>query len=179
MATIPTIETERLRLRPFRDEDHGTYAAFLADEDAMRYIGATRDASASWRVMATFCGHWHLRGYGPFAVAEKQSDQFVGYCGPWFPYDKPEQEIMWGIVPVAQRQGYASEAALAARKWAYEEAGWPAAVSYISPENIASQGVARRLGATAGETIAYNEKLMVQVWRHPSADSLRNARGAA
>ena len=179
MTTIPTIETERLRLRPFRDEDHGMYAAFLADEEATQFIRGVRDAGSAWRVMAGFCGHWQLRGYGPFAVAEKQSDQLVGYCGPWFPYNKPEQEIMRGIVPAAQRQGYASEAALAARTWAYKEAGWPTAVSYIAPENIASQGVAKRLGAMAHETIPYDEKYIVQVWRHPSAEALRQAKGAA
>ena len=86
---------------------------------------------------------------------------------------------MWGIVPAAQRQGYASEAALAARTWAYEQAGWPNAVSYISPENTASQGVAKRLGAEAHETIPYNERYIVQVWRHPSAESLRNVKGSA
>ena len=178
MTTIPTIETERLFLRAFRDEDHSTFASFLADEEATRFLGGPRDSGSAWRVMASFCGHWHLRGYGPFAVAEKQSDQLVGYCGPWFPHGWPEQEIMWGIVPEAQRRGFASESASAARTWAYDDAGWPDAVSYILPENVASQGVARRLGATTNETIPYKDSMM-QVWRHPSAVSLRNAKGAA
>ena len=179
LTSAPTIETVRLRLRSFCDADHGTFAAFLADEEATRYVGGIRDADTAWRVIASFCGHWHLRGYGPFAIEEKSSGDFVGYCGPWFPYGKPEHEIMWGIVPAVQRRGYASEAALAARTWAYDELGWPVAVSYIAPENVASQGVARRLGAEPHGPISYDDKIAVQVWRHPSAQSLRSIKGAA
>lgn len=171
MSSCPTIKTKRLKLRAFREEDHAPYAAFLADEDATRYVGGQRDADAAWRVMASFCGHWHLRGYGPFATEEQASGNFVGYAGPWFPHGKPEQEIMWGILPAAQRRGYASEAALAARKWVYDELNWPGAVSYIEPENVASQGVARRLGAVENETIPYGQ-FMVQVWRHPTTDQV-------
>lgn len=167
-----TLETERLVLRPFRDSDHAPFAAFSADEESTRYLGGVRDAEASWRIMAVFCGHWHLRSYGPFAVEEKKSGDFVGYCGPWFPHGKPEQEIMWGIMPAARRKGYAAEAAYAARHWAYHERGWPGAVSYIHPENVGSQGVARKLGAKPDPGTIPHGPHQVNVWRHPAPDQV-------
>ena len=103
MIAVPTIETARLRLRAFRDADHDAFAAFMADEEATRFLGGPRDAAAAWRVMSTLSGHWQLRGYGPFAIEDQQSHAFVGYCGPWFPYGWSDQEIMWGIVPDAQQ----------------------------------------------------------------------------
>lgn len=141
------LETERLVLRPFRESDFPAFAAFSADEESTRYVGGTLDEGASWRVMASLCGHWHLRG-------------------------KPEQEIMWGIVQGARRQGYAAEAARAARQWVYRERGWPGAVSYIHPDNAGSRGVARSVGAKPDEgTIPYRS-FHVQVWRHPGPDKV-------
>ena len=163
-----TLHTDRLTLRPFRDEDHAPYADFLADKNCTRYLGGTRDAEVAWRVLAAFCGHWYLRGYGPFAVEDKATEAFVGYCGPWFPHGKPEQEIIWGTMPDAQRNGYAAEAARAARHWVYKTCGWPVAVSYIMPENIASRRVAEKLGAAIDGTITYGEYTL-EVWRHPPA----------
>lgn len=166
------LETERLVLRPFRESDFPTFAAFSADEESTRYVGGTRDEEASWRVLATLCGHWDLRGYGPFALEEKKSGEFVGYCGPWFPRGKPEQELMWGIMQGARRKGFASEAARAARQWVYRERGWTGAVSYIHPENAGSRGVARSVGAKPDEgTIPY-KSFHVQVWRHPGPDQV-------
>ncbi|MGI9409444.1 MAG: GNAT family N-acetyltransferase [Hyphomicrobiaceae bacterium] len=175
-STCPTIETERLRLRPFRNEDHPVFASFYADEATAGFLGGTCDAGAAWRLMAAYCGHWQLRGFGPFAVAAKSTDKMIGYCGPWFPHAKPERELIWGIVASHQRQGFASEAAVAARRWAYTHAGWPGAVSYIEPRNAASLGVARRLGATQDGTVTIRG-YELNVMRHPSAEqvSVENA----
>ena len=167
MMTV-TLETERLHLRPFRHADYAPYAAFLADEESTRYLGGTRDGEAVWRIMATFCGHWHLRGYGPFAVEEKATGNFIGYCGPWFPCGRPEREFVWGILPNAQRKGYATEAAQTARRWAYEVCGWSVAVSNVMPENTVSSRVAEKLGAQKDGTVVVTG-ILLDVWRHPPA----------
>ena len=166
-VTCPTIETERLRLRPFRDEDHPAFASFYADEATARYVGGTCESGPAWKLMAAHLGHWQLRRFGPFAVALKSSDALVGYCGPWFPYDWPEHELIWGILATHQRQGFASEAATAARHWAYTHAGWTTAVSYIDARNTASLGVARRLGAVPDGMVTIRG-YELDVMRHPS-----------
>lgn len=172
MTAIPEIQTQRLRLRAFEDRDHASYAGFLADAESTRYLGGPRDAETAWRVLASFCGHWTLRGYGPFAIENRATGDFVGYCGPWFPYGKPEQEIFWGIMPAARQKGYATEAARAARQWAYEQADWNGAVSYIVPGNVASEGVARNLGASPHDRFHHGD-VEVTVWRHPAPEALQ------
>ena len=96
---IPVIETERLRLRGWSDQDLDPVAAFWADEDAARFVGGPKSRDESWRVIALYLGHWQLRGFGPFAVEEKASGRLVGWSGGWFPSGWPEPEILWSLLP--------------------------------------------------------------------------------
>ncbi len=59
-----TLETERLILRMFREDDEEAYARICADPEVMRYLGEGKALSVleSWRHMAFLVGHWHLLG---------------------------------------------------------------------------------------------------------------------
>ena len=92
-------------------------------------------------------GHWAIHGAGMFAVEEKHSGKFVGRVGPWFPPTWPDFEVGWGITREAQGKGYATEAARGAIDWAFANFEIAQVIHCIDRENIASQGVARRLGA--------------------------------
>src|SRR5262252_425169 len=63
---IPTLTTDRLRLRAFRATDLDAYAAMQANPEVMRYLitGRTSPPVEVWRTMATFLGQWALRRYG-------------------------------------------------------------------------------------------------------------------
>jgi RimJ/RimL family protein N-acetyltransferase len=164
--TIPVLETERLRMRPWRDEDIGPYAQFYADESTARFVGGVCGRADAWRRLATFAGHWALRGYGPWALEEKATGRLVGYSGLWNPEGWPEPEVMWGLVASAHGKGYATEAARRARDFAYRELGWRTVISSIAPDNMASQRVAQRLGASlvgSAELRGYR----VGIYRHP------------
>ena len=162
---IPRIETERLILREWRHEDLDPYAAFVGDERAMRFLGGeTRDRAAAWREMAILVGHWAMRGHGFWAVEEKATGEFVGRVGVWEPEGWPATEIGWSIMPDHWRKGFATEAARASAKWAFETLGLPSIVSLIDPENVASIGVAKKLGETiSGETQIGPHN--VQIWK--------------
>lgn len=68
------LETERLILRMFDENDLDEYAEMCADANVMRYLGgATMTRSEAWRSMATVLGHWQLRGFGLWAVEERTS----------------------------------------------------------------------------------------------------------
>ncbi len=171
--TVPVLETERLRLREWREEDLPAFAGFWADEDTARFVGGTCNREDAWCRMAMHIGHWVLRGYGMWAIEEKASGRLAGYCGPWNPEGWPEREIGWGLVKAFHGRGFATEAARRARDFAYRELGWPTAVSYIAAENAASQRVAARLGATF-ECIGELRGKPVGVYRHPAPSSLSN-----
>lgn len=161
------LETERLRLRQWREEDIGAYAAFCASETAMRFLGGPCSEEVAWRRMAAFIGHWTLRGYGIWVVEDKASRDFAGYTGLWNPRGWPGPEVVWGLMPGFQGRGIATEAARRARDCAYTDLGWKTAISLIAPENAPSRRVAERLGASLeGSTELYGSE--VGIYRHPS-----------
>lgn len=167
MTSAPTIETDRLRLRAFRADDHASFAAYCADPQTMRFLGGVIGPEDAWRRLSTLAGQWVLKGYGPFAIEEKASGRFAGYAGPWFPFGWPEAEIMWGLARDFHGRGYATEAAGAARDWAYGTLGWTTAISLIDPNNQASRGVAERLGAAVDGAMTLRGH-QVAIHRHPA-----------
>jgi len=171
--TVPVLETERLRLRGWREGDLSAFAEFWADDATARFVGGTSNREGAWRIMAMYLGHWVLRGYGLWALQDKISGQWAGWCGPWNPEGWPEREIGWALARAFHGRGYATEAALRARDFAYRDLGWPTAVSYIAAENGASQRVAARLGATFECTGELRGK-PVGVYRHPAPGALAN-----
>jgi RimJ/RimL family protein N-acetyltransferase len=151
---IPILETERLRMRAFRDADLDAYAAMCADPEVMRYLGTgvTLDRSESWRSMAGFLGHWALRGYGMWALEEKATGTLVGRSGFLNPEGWPGFELGWTLGRPFWGKGFASEAARRALDYAFAELGRQRVISLIRPANTPSMRVADRLGMVrAGE----------------------------
>jgi len=163
---VPTLDTERLRLRPWRGEDLDAFATFMADGNDTHYIGGPLSRGDTWRRIAMFIGHWELCGFGNWVVEEKSSGALAGYGGLWMPEEWPEGELMWGILRAYRGRGYATEAAGRARTFAYETLRWATIVSYIAPENEPSRKVAERLGARY-EGKAKLKLTVADVWRHP------------
>lgn len=92
-----TLNTDRLHLRMFRQDDFEIYAQMCADPDVMRYLGAGQTLSRqdAWRQMAMTIGHWQLRGYGLWAVEERASGELIGRIGVFYPEGWPDVEVGW------------------------------------------------------------------------------------
>jgi len=147
----PVIETGRLILRQWRSDDVAPNTAMLSDPGTARFIAADgkpiTSELAGWRNAAVMSGHWALHGFGMFAVEEKSSGKYIGRVGPWSPPGWPGFEVGWGIAKEFRGKGYAVEAARASIDWAFATFALDQIVHPIDRENIASQAVARRLGA--------------------------------
>ena len=162
---IPTIESERLILRGFRESDFEGMATFFANPVSSFYGGpCSRDDA--WRKFAAYAGHWFLRGYGPWALESKASGKYVGLCGPWYPEGWVEPEITWALVPGNTGEGFATEAARRTLRAAFTDFGWTTAVSVISIENTASLALAARLGAVEERVMEYRYG-PAKLFRHP------------
>ena len=151
-TNAPIIETERLILRPWQEADIEPNAEMLADPVSGRFITSdgkpVTDAFFGWRNAAIMAGHWALHGFGMFVVEEKQTGLFVRRVGPWWPPGWPGLEVGWGIASRFRGKGYAVEAATASIDWVFAQSAIDQIVHCIDRENIASQNVARRLGAS-------------------------------
>lgn len=168
---IPVLETGRLILRGWRSEDVGPFVQFFADEQLSQFVGGPLAPGRAWQMMATQIGHWSIRGFGMWAVEEKNGVEFAGYCGLWEPGDWPETEIGWIFLRQHHGKGFATEAASRVRAYAYDELKRNTLVSYIHPENEASKRVAKRLGAVFERTIELRGTV-VEAFRHPGPKPL-------
>jgi RimJ/RimL family protein N-acetyltransferase len=148
------LETERLLLREWRESDFESYAEICADPDVMRYLnGSPLTRLDAWRQMAFLIGHWHLRGYGHWAVEGKASGRLIGRLGFLNPEGWPAFEIGWTLGKASWGKGYATEGARAALDYAFTELDRDHVISLIHPANRASIAVAERLGESyEGET---------------------------
>ena len=155
MIHIPTLTTERLILRPFRDGDIDAYAEICADAEVMRYLvpGQPISRAEAWRQMAFIMGHWHLKGFGFWALEERATGRLVGRAGLQHPEGWPGFEAGWTLGRPYWGHGYATEAAREALRYAFEDLDRDHVISLIRPGNEPSIRVAERLGERLeGET---------------------------
>lgn len=170
MTTAPTINCARVTLRPHRLEDFEPMAALMAT-DWSRHMGGPVARDDMWRWFGSEVGSWSLQGFGSWAVDLNDGTATIGQVGVNQPTDFPEVELGWMIYPDHEGQGYAFEAASAARDWAFGPRGLDTLVSYIAPENARSIKLAERLGAKRDTTAARPDPDDL-VYRHPCPDTL-------
>jgi RimJ/RimL family protein N-acetyltransferase len=150
MGACPTLETARLRMRPFAEEDVTAYTELLQTPEvrASLHLPDTIGPTEAWNQMASWLGQWELRGTGQWALVERATGTFVGRAGMHRPEreDWPGIEIGWALHPGQWGKGYATEAGAAALAYAFDHFPVDAVYSIILPENHRSQSVAARLG---------------------------------
>lgn len=144
---IPVFETERLTLREPRMSDVDAFTAFLqSDRAAFVGGGAHRTSIDCARAFGNMAGQWVLRGYGPLVFTLRDGTP-IGSGGPWFPRTWPEPEFGWTLWSGDHEgHGYVTEAMTCLRDWTFANTDLKTLVSYIDPDNHASQRVAQRLG---------------------------------
>ncbi|MBX5202940.1 GNAT family N-acetyltransferase [Rhizobium sp. NZLR1] len=139
------IQTERLRLRMPDRDDFAAYARLMASPRSVG-MGGPFDLRAAWGMFCHDVALWQLFGHGALMIDVAEPGECVGQVGinhgPLF----PERELGWFVYEGYEGRGYATEAALALRDWAFASLGLPSLVSYIAPVNAASIAVTERLG---------------------------------
>jgi RimJ/RimL family protein N-acetyltransferase len=142
---IPTLETERLRLRAPRRDDFERWAEFFAS-DRSTWERGPLDRVRGYQTWAADVALWTLRGYGAFGMDLRETGAYVGEVGIYEPEGFPQTELGWFVVPKAEGHGYAFEGARAVMAWARATFGWGGLCSIIDPGNARSIALARRLG---------------------------------
>lgn len=145
--------TPRLRFRQWTEDDYPHFKKYFSDPATSRFVGGVKDPENAWRLLATYIGHYQLKGYSYLAVEEKESGAFVGCVGLWKSEPWPELELGYWFLPESQGKGYASEAALAVKNYAFDELKVDTLVSYIDEENEPSKNLALRIGGKLDKKI--------------------------
>ena len=115
------LETDRLLLRDWKDEDRGSFARMNADPVIMQYLPRSLDEQASDKLVDRFQDHFKKHGYGLYAVELKEGGRFAGFVGlnkvdfkaHFTSPQNPATEIAWRLDYEFWGKGFASEAARA------------------------------------------------------------------
>ena len=142
------LETKRLLLRQMIQDDLPALCRILQDEEVMyAYEHAFSDAEAAdW--LNRLLQRYKDDGFGLWAVILKESGELIGQCGLTM-QDIPEGrvvEIGYLFRKDCWHKGYATEAAIGCKEYAFDTLGVSEVYSIIRDNNIASQNVARRNG---------------------------------
>jgi RimJ/RimL family protein N-acetyltransferase len=144
------LRTERLILRPWRDDDLPLVAQIAADPEVMRFfhLARTRAQSDAW--VARTQAHLDRHGFGLFAVEAPGVSPLIGFVGLSTVPDAlpcaPAVEAVWTLGSRYWRQGYCVEAARAVLRDGFERLGLEEIVAMTAAANAPSQAVMRSLG---------------------------------
>lgn len=160
MANGPTIHTERLELRRWREQDGDQFAALNSDPVVMEHFPGVLTREQSDLMIRQMELHFEEFGYGLWAVDIRWAGKFIGFCGLSVPtfhtHFTPAVEIGWRFTRAEWGNGYATEAAKAAVDFGFEQADLDEILSWTVPANERSQGVMARLGMTRAPELDFD-----------------------
>lgn len=142
------METSRLILRELTYDDFENWYEILSDEETMKHYPEPFDEAKVRRWIQWNIDNYATYGFGLWAVILKESGEFIGDCGITMQniHGQMLPEIGYHIHKKHQRKGYASEAAAACIRLAFEKYDFPKVYSYMKYTNEASYGVAIKNG---------------------------------
>jgi RimJ/RimL family protein N-acetyltransferase len=143
------LESLRVRLRRWRQEDRAPFAAINAEPEVGRYLSPVTRAGSD-AMLDRIDAHFVQYGWGYWALEERDTHALIGSCGlmhvPWDAFFTPAVEIGWRLSTGWQGRGLAREAAETVLKFAFDSLELNRVVSFTVPANAASWGLMERLG---------------------------------
>lgn len=146
----PWLDTERLRLRGWRDRDGVELARLNADARVMEFFERPLTREESDTQLARIRAHWLECGFGCWAIEEKGGAAFVGFVGLTRPKFRtaftPCVEIGWRLAAEHWGLGYATEAARVVLAHGFRKLGLAEIVSFTTVANLRSRRVMEKIG---------------------------------
>ena len=147
---VVQLHTERLLMRGFVPGDLAPFSEMNADPAVMEHFVRPMTRQDTEAFVDRIMGHWQEVGWGLWALERKDSGEFIGYTGLWpvrFESDfEPKVEIGWRLSAAHWGQGFATEAARAALRFAFDTLGWGEVTSFTNVDNRRSRAVMERIG---------------------------------
>lgn len=151
------IDTERLTLRPLTVDDAAFYLRLLNEPSFLENIGdkGVRDLEgARAAILAGPVAMQRALGYSLWLVARKEDGAAIGMCGLIKRDTLPDTDIGYAYLPAFWGRGYAWEAASAAMAYGRDVVGLPRLLGIVSPGNVASSELLKKLGMRYVERLA-------------------------
>lgn len=162
------IRTPRLLLRQWKDSDLDAWCEMNADAEVRKYFSKVNERVDSEGEASRMKAGVAQRGWGFWAVELPGATPFIGTVGinpPGFPAPwQPAVEIGWRLKRDTWGQGYATEAAIAARDFAFNELQLPQIVALSVVPNSPSHGVMERIGMTPWHGMEFDHPRVPADW---------------
>lgn len=151
------LESDRLIIRPFVQDDLEGFYSFMSDEEATKYLLFSEDEKtldASKQLLLRTIGSYESNDQiYALAVATKHENSFIGSVGIGPDFSGEHYQIYWTILPQFWGKGLATEAVIRFMDYLFYEVGLCKLIAYSHPENIASARVAEKAGMQNQGTI--------------------------
>ena len=145
-----TISTERLILRPWREEDFEPFAKMNSDPRVMEYFPSILSHHESDDLAKRLSTKLQEQGWGLWAVSVLGISDFIGFIGLSEPsfnaHFTPAVEVGWRLAYDFWGKGYATEGALEALRYGFETLNLNQIVSFTAVQNRRSIEVMKRIG---------------------------------
>lgn len=161
-SLVPELVTKRLTLRAPMLADFPTYADILSDSRSGG-LGGPFNREDALLDFSQYVAGWMLRGTGLWAVERRTDEALIGFVLVGMEHGDQEPELGYMFTAEVQGQGYATEAAAAARDFALRDLELPVLVSCVDPANTRSAALADRLGAYIDPDASDAD---TNIWRH-------------
>lgn len=149
---VPTLRTERLLLRGWREEDAEPFAQMNVDPAVMEHFPSLMTRAQSDAALERIAQHFRQHGFGLWAVEVVDGPSFIGFTGLGVPnfetHFTPCVEVGWRLARAHWGHGFATEAARAALGFGFKDKGLEEIVSFTTTTNTRSMAVMERLGMT-------------------------------
>ena len=150
MASIIELETSRLRMRQWREFDRAPFATMNADPAVMEFFASPPSPAASDASIDAWQAQFAAQGWSNWAVELRESSEFIGFTGLSGPRRtfsfSPCVEVGWRLARQFWGRGFATEAARAALRVAFERLSLSESVSFTAVGNLRSRAVMERIG---------------------------------
>lgn len=170
---IPSIETERLTLRPLTEEDAGFIVELLNEPAFIENIGDRKvrtEADAIGYLRAGPIGVYAKQGYGIYAVVPHGAARPVGICGLVSRDTLPGPDLGFAFLAAHRRRGYAYESSRAVLQDAAVRLRFAEVYAIVLPENLPSVALLERLGFRSTGTVEmHGDRLSLMAYRPPDA----------
>jgi RimJ/RimL family protein N-acetyltransferase len=146
------LETERLRLRRWKDSDREPFAKMNANPRVMDFFPDVLTREESDQVIDRIESDFESYGFGLFAAELKETGAFIGFIGlhtaTFQAHFTPCVEIGWRIDEPYWHKGLATEGSRAVVDYAFKRLRLDALVSFTAPENVTTRRLMEKLGMT-------------------------------
>ena len=165
--TVPEFQTQRFLCRKWQRTDLDAIYTVYADKEGARWVGdgqpITRAECEQW--MDVTLTNYQQRGYGMFALIDRENGETVGFCGLVHPGGQEEPEIKYAFLRAHWGKGFASEVVPAMLRYASNTHKLKYVIATVASENVASQRVLTKSGMGYVKALDDDPDTLLYEWR--------------